>query len=88
MVLEWLISAYIIWHFSTFSTFLSLHFHEKTLRIGEVENLSFFEWPFFDLFFKKIFLLHHSMVKIYSLAWMALNFDDYSGFQLKIIHAN
>ena len=113
LVLEWFISAYISWHFSTFSPFLSLHrtawqpyrctLHQfilktkgripeictkKKLKIGEVEKLSFFEWPLFDLFFKKNFLVHHSLVKIYRLAWMGLNFDNYPGFQLKKIQAN
>ena len=58
--------------------------HEKILRIGGVEKLNFFWVGHFDFFF----FISMKSVKDHRLAWTGLNFDDYSGFQLKIPHAN
>ena len=57
---------------------------KKLLRIGGVEKLRFFSRPFWFVFASSAW----KSVKIYRLAWMGLNFDDYPGFQLKITHAN
>jgi hypothetical protein len=56
-----------------------------------VEKLSFFESAILIFFFKKKYFLASFLFKSISnngVAWMGLNFDDYSGFQLKITHAN
>ena len=85
--------AHISWHNCIYSPFLRPNHwnsHEKILRIGELKNSVFFWVGHFDLKKKITFfaLSQWKSVKIYRLAWMELNFDYYSGFQLKIIHAN
>ena len=67
--------------YSTIPRTNAWNFWKKILRIG-----GDFEF-FFQIFFFFATFTWKS-VKIYRLAWLGLNFDDYPGFQIKITHAN
>ena len=61
-------------------------FRKKKLKIGGVENLSFFESANSNIFFKKKMFFASSprkSVNIYNVARMGRNFDDCTGLQQK-----
>ena len=62
------------------------HGDEATQNGRLKKTLSFSTPPILNIFSQKF--KGFQSVKIYRLAWMGLNFDDYPGFQLKITHAN
>ena len=64
------------------------NFHERNIENWWAWKTQLLWVATFWFIFQKMLLLHHSLVKIYRLAWMGLNFDDYCGFQLKRTHAN
>ena len=68
------------------------NFREEILRIGDFENLSFFESAILKKKFKKIIYFFPSspwrLVKVSWVARMGRNFDDYPGFQLFFTQIN
>ena len=65
-----------------------LNFHKKISRIGDFEKWPFFESAILIFFFQYFFFFFASilwkLVKVYWLARIGRDFDDYSGLQPKI----